>query len=183
MEGRVTVGGVAWSRPAADVLLRRVSTADLDSYVRMRCDAAMMAYLGGPRPVEEMESKLQRDVAGAAADREWTLMICPGDDPTVVAGTVTLWPHEVNGAQLSEIGWMVLPEYQGRGLAKRAVAEVMRRAFIDRRWGRIHAFPDVANAPSNAICASLAFTLEGQQDFAFAGKIFRVNHWVIEPGS
>jgi RimJ/RimL family protein N-acetyltransferase len=166
---------------AVTVLLRTVSTSDLDAYIRMRCDAAMMAHLGGPRPVEEMEDKLRRDVANATADREWTLMICPGDDPSVVAGTVSLWLHEVSRTWLSEIGWMVLPEYQGKGLAKRAVGEVLSRAFADGRWGSIHAFPGVGNAPSNAICRSLGFALEGEQDFVFAGKRLRVNHWVIGP--
>jgi RimJ/RimL family protein N-acetyltransferase len=166
---------------AVDVLLRTVSTSDLGAYMRMRCDAGMMAHLGGPRPVEEMEDKLHRDVASATLDHEWTLMICPGEDPSVVAGTVSLWPHEVSGTQLSEIGWMVLPEYQGRGFATRAVGEVLRCASADGRWGSVHAFPDVGNAPSNAICRSLGFSLEGEQDFAFAGTILRVNHWVIEP--
>lgn len=148
----------------------------------MRCDPAMMTHLGGPRPVEEMAGKLARDVARAAADTEWILMICPNaDDSSIVAGTIGLFRHEVNGIQLAEIGWMVLPEYQGKGLAKRAVGEVLRRAWADGRWGSIHAFPDVDNAPSNAICRSLGFTLERQQDFAFAGKTLRVNHWVIEP--
>ena len=158
-----------------------VSTGDLEAYTRMRCDAAMMAHLGGPEPVDEIEDKLRHDVAGATADREWTLIICPGDDPSVVAGTISLWPHEVNGTQLSEIGWMVLPEYQGKGLAKRAVREVLHRAAADGRWKLIHAFPDVGNEPSNAICRSLGFSLEGEQDFVFAGKNLRVNHWVIEP--
>jgi RimJ/RimL family protein N-acetyltransferase len=148
----------------------------------MRCDPVMMAHLGGPRPVEEMAGKLARDVARATADTEWILMICPNaHDSRTVAGTIGVFHHEVNGAQLSEIGWMVLTEYQGQGLAKRAVAEVLRRAYADRRWGSIHAFPDVGNAPSNAICRSLGFTLEGQQDFAFAGTNLHVNHWVIEP--
>lgn len=165
------------------MLLRNVSTSDLDAYIRMRCDTVMMAHLGGPQPVEDMQDKLRRDVASATADREWILMVCPADDPSVVAGTVSLWPHEVNGERLSEIGWMVLPEYQSQGLAGRAVGEVVRRAFADGRWGPIHAFPGVGNTPSNAICRSLGFTLEGEQDLAFAGTVLRVNHWVIAPDS
>jgi len=176
----VTVRSEALPRTVA-VLLRVVSSIDLDAYVRMRCDPVMMAHLGGPQPVEGIKDKLQRDVAVATAAREWTLMICPGDDPSVVAGTVSLWPHEIDGTRLSEIGWMVLPEYQGLGLAKRAVGEVLRRAAVDGRWGSIHAFPDVGNAPSNAICRSLGFVLEGEQDLAFAGETLRVNHWVIAP--
>ena len=49
-------------------------------------------------------------------------MIIPGQTaPDVVAGSVTLWSHdEEDGEPVTEIGWMVLPEFQGRGLATRA---------------------------------------------------------------
>jgi RimJ/RimL family protein N-acetyltransferase len=35
-----------------------------------------------------------------------------------VAGSVALWSHdEDDGEPITEIGWMVLPEFQGRGHA------------------------------------------------------------------
>ncbi len=37
--------------------LRDVELGDVAAYVRMRCDPAMMAHLGGPRPREGMEAK------------------------------------------------------------------------------------------------------------------------------
>jgi RimJ/RimL family protein N-acetyltransferase len=48
--------------------------------------------------------------------------------PDVVAGSVVLWSHEENDAPLSEIGWMVLPPFQGRGVAKAAVRRLLERA-------------------------------------------------------
>lgn len=51
-----------------------------------------------------MEAKVQRDVRRAAA------------------GTVTLWPHDADGERISEIGWMVLPEFQGRALRRSSPA-------------------------------------------------------------
>lgn len=43
-------------------------------------------------------------------------MIVPEDDPGAAAGTATIWPHEEHGEEINEIGWMVLPPYQGRGM-------------------------------------------------------------------
>lgn len=161
--------------------VRNVSPADVDAYVRMRCDEAMTADLGGPQRAEEMPDKVRRDVAEVMADTSWILMIIDDEDPTRVAGTVTLWFQSEDGPPYAEIGWMVLPEFQGRGLAKAAVKEVLRRAARDGRWGTIHAFPSVGNAPSNALCQSLGFDLVGQEDLVYANTSLRVNHWTTDP--
>ncbi|MFD8477814.1 GNAT family N-acetyltransferase [Kitasatospora sp. NPDC059673] len=162
--------------------LRNVGLGDVGAYLRMRCDPAMTAELGGPLPAEGMAEKVRLDVERTAADDWWVRMIVPdGAGPEVVAGTVTLWPHEEDGASISEIGWMVLPEFQRRGLAKRAVREVLEAAGADGRWGPVHAFPGAANGASNALCRSLGFELLEEREVVFAGRVLRTNHWVIEP--
>jgi RimJ/RimL family protein N-acetyltransferase len=167
------------------VLLRDVEPGDVDAYVRMRCDPAMMADLGGPLPRESIEAKVDIDVRKTRADEYWVSMIIPDPAaPEVVAGTVGLWSHE--GGEdlgLSEIGWMVLPEFQGQGYAKRAVRAVLERAREDGRWGVVHAFPGVSNAASNALCRSLGFTLSEQGTVTFAGRELRTNHWLIDPST
>ncbi|HEX5114371.1 MAG TPA: GNAT family N-acetyltransferase [Pseudonocardiaceae bacterium] len=156
--------------------LRNVSLDDVEAYVRMRCDPAMMSELGGPLPREGIEAKVRVDVADAEADRSWIRMIIEDDE---VAGSVVLWTHDESGE--SEVGWMVLPEFQGRGLGKQAVRLLLTRAGEDGRWGLVHAYPGVTNGASNGICRSLGFTLVGQQDVVFAGRTLRTNHWRIDP--
>jgi RimJ/RimL family protein N-acetyltransferase len=85
--------------------------------------------------------------------------------------------------QISEIGWMVLPAYQGRGLARRAVSRVLDLAAADGRWGTIHAFPGVTNAASNALCRSLGFTLVGTVTVDFQGRPLTCHHWRVDPGA
>jgi RimJ/RimL family protein N-acetyltransferase len=164
------------------MLLRDVDLSDVETYVRMRCDPVMMTELGGPLPRNGIEAKVGRDAREAAADTAWIKMIVP--DPAVpeaVAGTVVLWTHEDHGAPLSEIGWMVLPEFQGLGLAKAAVRVLLERARDEDRWGTVHAFPGVTNAASNGICRSLRFTLMEARDVTFADRVIRSNHWAIDP--
>jgi RimJ/RimL family protein N-acetyltransferase len=162
---------------------------DLDAYVRMRCDPAMMAELGGPRPREGMEDKVRRDVASAHADAEWIKMIVledPEQNAEQVAGTLALWSHKDDhedggdGSPISEIGWMVLTEFQGRGLAKGAVRELLRLAREDGRWGPVHAFPGISNGPSNGICRSLGFTHVGEREITYADRRLHVNHWIFD---
>ncbi|MEV7127410.1 GNAT family N-acetyltransferase [Streptomyces sp. NPDC093260] len=164
--------------------LRNVTPDDVDAYVRMRCDPVMTAGLGGPLPAEGMADKVRRDAAAAAEDTAWIKMIVPDDaGPGEVAGTVCLWSHDDGGAPVSEIGWMVLPEYQGRGLGRRATRLLLERACDEERWGTAHAFPATDNAPSNGICRSLGFRLLGECDVPFADRVLRANHWAIDPGA
>ena len=164
--------------------LRDVEVGDVDAYVRMRCDPVMMAELGGPLPREGIEDKVARDVRTAAAGSDWIKMIVPDEAaPEVVAGNVVLWSHDEDGEPVSEIGWMVLPEFQGRGLGKRAVRMLLELARDDGRWGLVHAFPATSNAPSNGICRSLGFRFVGERDVTFAGRVLRSGHWVINPAA
>jgi RimJ/RimL family protein N-acetyltransferase len=166
------------------MLLRDVELGDVEAYVRMRCDPVMMAELGGPHPRDGIPDKVRRDVEDAEAGTSWIKMIVMDEpEPDSVAGTVSLWSHEDGDTMISEIGWMVLPEYQGHGLAKAAVRALLRDAAADGRWGPVYAFPAVTNGPSNGICRSLGFRLEGERDILFAGATFRVNAWVIDPAS
>lgn len=166
------------------VRLRDVTEDDVEAYVRMRCDPVMMAELGGPLPRDGIADKVRRDAAEAAADTSWIKMIVPDPDmPEVVAGSVVLWSHDDGDGPVSEIGWMVLPEFQGRGLGKRAVRALLERARDEDRWGDIHAFPATTNGPSNGICRSLGFRLLGERDVDFADRVLRSNHWVIDPAT
>jgi len=163
------------------VQLRDVELGDVDAYVRMRCDPVMTAELGGPLPREGIEAKVARDVREAAADTAWIKMIIPDEAaPAAVAGSVALWSHE-DGEHISEIGWMVLPEFQGRGIGTKAVRALLLLARDDGRWGLVHAFPAVTNGPSNGICRSVGFRFAGEQDLMYAGQVMRTSHWIINP--
>jgi RimJ/RimL family protein N-acetyltransferase len=162
--------------------LRDVELSDAETYVRMRCDPVMMAELGGPLPRDSIEAKVARDVASVRSGEAWIFMISrESRGHETVAGSVVLWSNSEHGEPLSEIGWMVLPEFQGRGLGKLATAMLLAKAHDAKRWGAIHAFPGGNNAASNGICRSLGFELVGQTDATFAGRTFRTNHWRLNP--
>jgi RimJ/RimL family protein N-acetyltransferase len=118
-EDDVRSGAGALAGKEQQMRLRDVELGDVSAYVRMRCDPVMMAELGGPLPREGVEEKVARDVQAAAAGGAWIKMVVPGEAAVeVVAGSVALWSHDEDGGEpITEIGWMVLPEFQGRGLA------------------------------------------------------------------
>ena len=136
-----------------------------------------MAGLGGPRPLADIERAHARSMRLAAGGTCWPLKIMVDGE---AAGTVVVWESEHQGEPVSEIGWLTLPEFQGRGLATAAVAEVLARARAERKFGRIHAFPSVTNAASNRVCEKNGFANLGECEAGFGGRTFRCYHWRIE---
>jgi RimJ/RimL family protein N-acetyltransferase len=160
--------------------LRDVTKDDLALYQRMMTDPGMMAELGGPLPVEGLREKWQEIVDSVRNGRYWYLKIVPDPATSEAAGTICVWGHEWRGESINEIGWMVVPEHQGRGLASLALRAVLDRARDEGRWGEIHAFPGVTNRASNALCRKAGFVQQGTLDFEYAGRQLRCNHWRVD---
>jgi RimJ/RimL family protein N-acetyltransferase len=134
---------------------------------------AMTEHLGGPESPEKVLDRQRRyELAGSGMFR-----IVVGDE---AVGSVGYWEREWHDEQVYELGWMVVPEFQGRGIAGRAAELVLAIARAERRLRFAHAFPAVDNAPSNAICRKLGFTLRGPHDFEFRGSVMRCNDWRLE---
>jgi len=93
---------------------------DLALLQRLNGDPAMMEHLGGPETPERI------------ADRQRRYEADPGCFKIVDAGEgvgwVGYWEREWRGGQVYEVGWAVLPEAQGRGLATAATALVVEAA-------------------------------------------------------
>jgi RimJ/RimL family protein N-acetyltransferase len=159
--------------------LEVMTEEDAELRIRMETDPRMMTELGGPRPREDIERAHAKSLVLAAEGECWPLKVIP-DGSTSPAGDVMIFPSTHDGEDIYEIGWMILPEFQGRGVASWAVREMLGRARAERKFGRIHAFPGVTNAASNRVCEKNGFTKVGQADVEFAGHHLRVNHWRIE---
>jgi RimJ/RimL family protein N-acetyltransferase len=108
-------------------------------------------------------------------------VILAGPDDAI-AGTHGYWKREEDGRAIWETGWIVLPEFQGRGIATRATQLIAERAWADAQDRPIHAYPSVDNAASNAVCRKAGFRLIGPFDFEYPpGDPLRCNDWVLDP--
>ncbi|QEO14341.1 GNAT family N-acetyltransferase [Agromyces intestinalis] len=76
-----------------------------------------------------------------------------------VIGDVMLRLSNVQHAQL-EIGWVVHPDFQGRGLAAEAAGAILDIAFRDLRAHRVHAQLDARNEASARLCERLGMRHE-----------------------
>ncbi len=164
--------------PSPSVRLRPYVDADRWLTEAIETNPEMMAELGGPLPAADIPRIHERRLQGMAADRLWYFAVESVAERRTV-GTICLWRDVVDGRLRSEAGWATLREFQGRGHASAALRLLIERARQDGRWGDIHAFPGVANEPSNALCRSAGFKNVGEEVVSYAGRQLRCNHWVL----
>ena len=75
---------------------------------------------------------------------------------------------------------MILPQFQGRGLATKAVRAILDKARSEKRWPVIHAFPSTTNVPSNALCRKMGFSKIEECDLEWAGRMLHCAHWRLD---
>jgi RimJ/RimL family protein N-acetyltransferase len=152
--------------------------ADFELTVALETDPEVMRELGGPRPLDALAGVHRRRAAPDGPGDRWLKIVPEPGGPA--AGTIGVWPSEWRGEPAHEVGWMVLPRFQGRGLASDALRELIGLLRADGRPEEVHAFPGTANAPSNALCRSAGFDLvERGAAVSFAGRELHCNHWVL----
>ena len=153
--------------------------ADLPLSIDLEMNPEVMTELGGPRSREAIERVHLRRVAPQADGGLW-LKILPDEASADAAGELGVWRSEWQGEELWEVGWMLLPEFHGRGLGSEALAMLIERLRAEPRFDAVHAFPGVTNAPSNGLCRKFDFVLvESGEVIEFAGRPFECNHWVL----
>ena len=159
-----------------DVRIVPWGDGDLALLQKLVGDPAMMEHLGGP---ESPEKIADRQARYELADSGMFKIVDEATGEGV--GSVGYWERTWRDEQVYEVGWSVIPAAQGRGIARRATALVIAAAAAERRHRFVHAFPSVANAPSNAICRALGFTLLGDGEFEYPpGHLMRCNDWRLE---
>jgi RimJ/RimL family protein N-acetyltransferase len=144
----------------------------------LECDPEMMRELGGPADPADIP-RVHRMRVESVANGEWWFVIVP-EPLGPPAGTIGIWETKFRERPIHEVGWMVLPEFQGRGIAREALRTIVARARSNPRYGRIHAFPGVSNIPSNALCRRAGFVHTEECEVRFRDRPLRVNHWELE---
>jgi RimJ/RimL family protein N-acetyltransferase len=161
-----------------DVALRLWSNRDLPLLERLRGDPAMNEHLGGPETPEKIRERHDRYRAMGDTGEGRMFVIATGPEAES-AGSVGY--REWRGEQVWEMGWSVLPEFQGRGIATRAVVAAIESVKAERKHRFVHAFPSVENLPSNAVCRKAGFELLGEVEFEYPpGSFMRSNDWSLD---
>lgn len=119
------------------------------------------AHLGGPESSEKLADRHRRYLGSARPGETECFMVAIG---AVLVGSVVYWEGDDDAY---EVGWEIVPEWQGRGVGARAVAKMLDRLAAFRRHDFAFAYPTPDNAGSNGISRKLGFDLIATRDVEY----------------
>jgi len=163
-----------------DILLQPWSEEDLLLLEKLLGDPAMMEHLGGPESQEQILRRHQRywHIPEDGTDHMFRIVLEASREGV---GNVGYWRKTWREQSVYEIGWLVLPMYQGQGIATRAAAAAIEHVRHEPKYQFMHAFPSVENPASNTICRKLGFTLLEECQFEYPpGRSMTVNDWRLD---
>ncbi|QFU88692.1 GNAT family N-acetyltransferase [Amycolatopsis sp. YIM 10] len=165
-------------RPEPEVRIEPWTADDL-WLLRLANTPEMTAHTGGPETEEKLLDRQRRYLDTARPDSVDRMFRIRFDGE--LAGSVGYWKRTWLGEEVYETGWGVLPEFQGKGVAARAVRLALASAREEARFAVVHAYPSVHNAPSNALCRKTGFTFVAPCEFEHPpGHWMQCNDWRFE---
>jgi len=136
---------------------------------------AMWAHLGEPEDENQVLARHYRYLESVRGETRMFTIRVGGEK----AGNIGYWIRPLGDAAVLETGWMVLPEFQGRGIATEAALRLIAVLREDVGSGVVHAYPSVSHPASNAVCRKAGFTRLGPVELEFpAGRLMWVNDWI-----
>lgn len=148
-------------------------------------DPEMMEHLGGPMsPAEIVERQRRYELLPGTGKGRMFKIVEAATSESI--GSVGYWERASGEGVVYETGWLVVPAFHGRGVATSATAQLIERARAEGKHRFLHAYPSVENAPSNAICHKLGFTLVGVSEYEYpkhSGNVLRCNDWRFDLGA
>ena len=130
-------------------------TSDLPLAHALWENAEVTSLIGGPFTPEQIEQRLTREIASMSAHnvQYWPIFLLENDQ---FAGCAGIRPYRLD-QHIYELGFHLLPEFWGRGLAQEAGRAVIAFAFEKLAAKGLFAGHHPANLPSSRVLTKLGF--------------------------
>ena len=147
------------------LLLTRIGSADLDDLVRFYCDPQVAATIGGVRASAWVEQYLEKQMAHWEKHGFgfWTVRdVATGQ----FVGRGGLRHAMIEGQVEIEVGYGLMAEFWGRGLATELALESVRVGFTHLQMPEVVSFTLPTNIASRRVMAKVGFRFE--RDIVYA---------------
>lgn len=128
-----------------NLLLRRMDYKDIDDLFEMRKDPRMNEYTDAKLDENPVETKEYIDKMNKGIDdNRWIIWAIEHKESNKVIGSISIWnlnSEENNG----ELGYGIIPDYQGQGLMKEALLNVVKYAFDTMNLEKLDAYTEENN--------------------------------------
>lgn len=142
------------------LLLRRVDNADLKEVIALRSNPETMKYI--PRPLVKTDQEgldhitMINDKIEANEGINWAITIKDNPQLIGIIGHYRIKPEH----HRAEIGYMILPEFNGKGIVTEAVKAVVKYGFEEIKLHSIEAVIDPDNIASAKVLEKNGFIKE-----------------------
>lgn len=150
------------------LILHTIAEGDAAEQHRVLNTPAMMAHLGGPKELHEIEVRHAKMIALHARDGFSFLMVLEKATGELVGhcGLKRVDAPQAKNLGDHEIGWVVREDRWRRGYAEEAVRAVLDWAFTRISAPHVVALTSLANRPSWKLMEKLGMTRRPDLDFA-----------------
>jgi [ribosomal protein S5]-alanine N-acetyltransferase len=154
------------------LLLRQITQADAAEIFELRSSPEVMKYIGKKKAqtIQDALDFIQAVQESLVADTGISWAIALLENPAKLIGYIGHW-RLMREHYRSEIGYMLLPAYQKRGLMKEALLKVLDYGFNEMKLHSVEAHIYPKNTASANILESTGFIREGyfKENFFFEG--------------
>ena len=143
------------------LLLRQIALTDALKVQQLRSNEEVMLYINRPLTLSlaEAEAWIGMVMEAQASNNGITWVISLKEAPADHMGSIGLWRIEKENYR-AEIGYMLDPAWQRKGIMYEAIQEVLNYGFAQMKLHSIEAQLDPRNAASAALLQKAGFVQE-----------------------
>ncbi len=148
----------------ARLVLRRLKMSDTEAIHAIRSNTEVNTYLDRPLSIstDEAASFIQK-IENLVASNEGLYWAITLKDNGALIGTICYWNLDAEKDE-AEIGYELLPHFQGKGIMQEALKNVIKLGFDFLKLKNIIAFPRVDNFPSHKLLEKCHFTRDFERE-------------------
>jgi ribosomal-protein-alanine N-acetyltransferase len=148
----------------ARLILRKLSLDDAEEIFFLRSDEEVNRYLDRKKAndLDDALAFINRVNIGIANDKWMYWAVCFKDNPKLI-GTLCLWNLNEDENK-AEVGYELVPESQGKGIAKEALSIVVEFGIETLKLDKIEAYTHKENLASIKLLEKLNFVRDPHEE-------------------
>ena len=131
------------------LMLRKINQEDRNEIFSIKSNEKMLEYLDNKKyeSIEEAEEYIERinDSIGDNKSIMWGIAL--KDNDSMIIGTICLWNFNIEDKS-AEVGYELMPEFQGKGIMDEALKSVIKYAFNFAKFKTLTVYTHIENIKS-----------------------------------
>lgn len=146
------------------LILRQVTIEDENEFYFLKSDEEVRKYLDTKAKTMNEAREFLYKINDGIVNNEWILWGISQKNTKFMIGTICLW-NISKDQSIAEIGYELIPSYQGKGLMQEAVIKVITYGFESMKLHSLVAISDLNNSKSIKLLTRTNFFKTKENDY------------------